>query len=172
MEVNAPLPFALKQLDHDHPSIGALGISPATVAHFGLGYCSRGFLKGRIAIPLHDQRGRLAGYAGRLPTTESPSSGEPRYRFPGDREREGTLHHFAPEQLVYGAHLVSSPPRAKLIVAEEFSLVWHLWELGIEAVALPTGHMSPVQSTILNGLVMPGGLVFVGRSVYDPRLAE
>ncbi len=53
--VNAPLDFELKGLDGRHPYLLSRGFSPQTIRHFGLGYCSRGMLKGRIAIPLHDE---------------------------------------------------------------------------------------------------------------------
>ena len=162
--VNAPLPFALKQLDHDHPSIGALGVSPASVAHFGLGYCTRGSLQGRIAIPLHDLAGQLVGYAGRLVGVPADVASEPLYRLPGDRMQKGITYHFDASALLYGAHAVTDTPVRKLIVAEELSLVWHLFELGVQAVALLTPHLTAQQETLLQRLADPGGIVFVGRS--------
>jgi DNA primase len=49
----------------DHPYLAERGLSPETVAHFGVGYCSRGILRGTIAIPIHNARGGLVAYAGR-----------------------------------------------------------------------------------------------------------
>jgi hypothetical protein len=37
-------------------------------------------MKGRIAIPIHDDAGELVAYAGRYPG--EPPDGEPAYRFP------------------------------------------------------------------------------------------
>lgn len=75
---NPPLTFTLKTLDPSHPSLGALGLSEATVQDFGLGFCSRGLLKGRIAIPVHNAGGELVAYAGLSP--DAPAA--ERYLFP------------------------------------------------------------------------------------------
>ena len=64
--VNPPLGFELKDLDAEHPYLLSRGLTPETIQHFGLGFCSRGLLKDRVAIPLHDMAGALVGYAGRV----------------------------------------------------------------------------------------------------------
>ena len=61
--VNAPLNFELKNLDPKHPYLDKRGFTPKTIAHFGLGFCSKGLLAGRVAIPLHDYDSKLVGYA-------------------------------------------------------------------------------------------------------------
>jgi DNA primase len=61
--VNPPLDFDLKDLDFMHPYLRSRGFTDETIRHFGLGYCKRGMLKGRIAIPLHDHQGQLIGYS-------------------------------------------------------------------------------------------------------------
>ena len=48
--INAPLDFELKTLDPTHPYFAGHKLTPETVEHFGLGYCNRGVLKGRITI--------------------------------------------------------------------------------------------------------------------------
>jgi hypothetical protein len=92
--VNAPLDFALQRLDYSHPSLRERGFTEETVKAFGLGYCERGLMKGRIAIPLHDAKGALIGYAGRIVDGEASGKDTPRYLFPGSRERNGTRHEF------------------------------------------------------------------------------
>ena len=164
VRVNAPLDFELKGLDPDHPSVQALGLKQETVAHFGLGYCSRGSLKGRIAVPLHDATGTLVGYAGRWSNVTSDTPDEPLYLLPGDRERSGITYRFDPGELLYAASTVADRPVPKLIVAEELSLVWHLHEFGVPAVALVTPHLSSSHEALLSRLVVRGGAVFVGRS--------
>jgi DNA primase len=62
--INAPLDFELKGLDAEHPYLLNRGFTPETMEHFGLGFCSRGLLKGRLAIPLQDHCGQIIGYAG------------------------------------------------------------------------------------------------------------
>ncbi len=56
---NTPLTFALKNLDAEHPYIAEQEIRPETALEFGLGFCSKGIMNGRIAIPIHDERGEL-----------------------------------------------------------------------------------------------------------------
>ena len=62
--INPPLDFELKGLDQDHPYLRGRGFASETIGYFGLGFCSRGLLKDRVAIPLHDHEGKLIGYAG------------------------------------------------------------------------------------------------------------
>jgi len=64
--VNVPLDFELTSLDFTHSYLRDRGFRDETIQAFGLGYCNRGLMKGRIAIPLHDQNGALIGYAGRV----------------------------------------------------------------------------------------------------------
>jgi len=92
--VNEPLQFTLKQLDAEHPYLKERGLTAQTIAHFGLGYCARGLMKGRIAIPLHDAANRLVGYAGRVVDDATIDEENPKYRFPSAREREGKVYEF------------------------------------------------------------------------------
>ncbi len=46
------------------------------IKHFGLGSASRGLMKGRIAIPIHNENGELVAYAG---LEESPKWVTPRF---------------------------------------------------------------------------------------------
>jgi len=100
--INPPLTFALK-LDPAHPYLAARGLSPATIAAFGLGHCARGVMAGRICIPIHDAAGQLVAYAGRWPGDDLPE-GEERYRLPAKFHKSAVLFnlHRVPE----GEHLV------------------------------------------------------------------
>lgn len=80
--VNPPLTFQLK-LDPEHPWFTEVGLKPETVAEFGLGFCSKGVIGGRIAFPLHDPAGQLVGYAGRWPG-ENPPDNRPLWKYPKD----------------------------------------------------------------------------------------
>jgi len=84
--INQPLDFELKGLNAEHPYLTSRGFTLETIQHFGLGFCGRGLLKSRVAIPLHDANGKLVGYAGRVVDDETISDENPRYRFPGKRE--------------------------------------------------------------------------------------
>ena len=86
--VNAPIDFELKTLDPNHPHLKVRGFTKETIRHFGLGFCNRGMLNGRITIPLHDPQGRLVGYAGMLTKDAEISETNPKYRFPEDRGKD------------------------------------------------------------------------------------
>jgi hypothetical protein len=77
-ESNRPLAFTLRGLDPHHPYFAERGVDLKSVAHFGIGfYPGKGYMEGRIVIPIHDQDGALVAYAAR-----NPGPGEPRYKFP------------------------------------------------------------------------------------------
>src|SRR5581483_6434138 len=92
--INPPLDFELQGLDASHPYLLGRGLLPETIRKFGLGFCGRGFLKGRLAIPLHDQQGRLIGYAGRVVDDTSIHENNPKYLFPSKRHRNGKTLEF------------------------------------------------------------------------------
>jgi hypothetical protein len=80
---------AATRLEYDHPYLRERGFTDETIKTFGLGYCHRGLMKGRIAIPLHDAKGALIGYAGRIVDEGAIGKDTPRYLFPGSREWNG-----------------------------------------------------------------------------------
>src|SRR5207249_3290104 len=92
--VNARLDFELQSLGSDHPYLKSRGFSDAVIEAFDLGYCNRGLMKGRIAIPLHDETGMLIGYAGRIVDDNAINENTPRYLYPGSRERNGLRYEF------------------------------------------------------------------------------
>jgi DNA primase len=48
---NKPLKFRLDKLDLKHPYLIERGLSEETIIDFGIGYCSKGMMEGRIATP-------------------------------------------------------------------------------------------------------------------------
>src|SRR5205085_837549 len=78
--INPPLTFALK-LEPRHSYLEERGLSPDMIAEFGLGYCRRGSMAGRICIPIHNDQGELVAYAGRWPEDDPPDEIE-RYKLP------------------------------------------------------------------------------------------
>lgn len=162
--VNGPLGFTLKDLNPEHDAVRELGLEPGTIAHFGLGYCARGLLKGRVAIPLHDPHGQLIGYAGRRGTA---SATDPLYLFPSERTHEGVTYRFDQSRFVYGAHLVDTTSPAGLIVADDLGFVWHLWERGVPAVAVSGDSITDDQWEILTSLSPMREPVLARRSFHD-----
>ena len=75
-----PLTFELK-LDTEHPWLAEAGLLPETVREFGIGFCSRGMMAGRICFPIRNASGDLLGYAGRWPG-DDPPEGQPLWRYP------------------------------------------------------------------------------------------
>jgi DNA primase len=159
--VNAPLDFELKGLDQTHPYLPSRGFTPETIAYFGLGFCSRGMLKDRVAIPLHDQDGKLIGYAGRVVNDAAISEDNPRYRFPGARERNGKVFEFRKTLFLYNGFRIKAPVDG-LIVVEGFTSVWWLHQNGLPHVVATMGcGCSERQTELIVSLVSPAGRAWI-----------
>ena len=66
-----------------------------TVEHFGIGYCSRGIMRGTIAIPIHDEEGQLVASAGRrLKPSDIREYGK--YKLPKGFKQERVLYKLPP----------------------------------------------------------------------------
>jgi hypothetical protein len=152
--VNPPLDFELKTLDARHLFFEQLGLEPATVDHFGLGYCSRGTLKGCVAVPLHNRERQLIGYAG-LPIEDRGMSDAMQY--PQSRERGGIVHEFDRSRFVYHSHRFSVTV-LDLIVVSPIPLAWRLWQAGYRnVVSTMTTACSAMQARQIADLVYAEG---------------
>jgi DNA primase len=159
--INARLDFELKHLDPKHPYLASRGFTPETIDHFGLGYCGKGMMNERIAIPLHDPSGNLIGYAGRLVDDARVSEDKPKYLFPGSRERGNTLHEFHKSEFLYNGDRITSPVD-DLIVVEGFASVWWLWQHGYaDVVALMGSSVNDRQVYLLNEWLNPDGRLWI-----------
>jgi DNA primase len=155
--VNAPLNFELKRLDTEHPYLTNKGFTKETIHHFGLGFCSKGLLAGRIAIPIHNSEGKLVGYCGRLAEDRAISEEHPRYKFPPKREHQGMSYEFQKSKLLYNSHRLKSPVE-DLAIVEGFASVWWLTQMGFpNVVALMGWSMSAEQAELVMKLVTPKG---------------
>ena len=171
---NEPLDFALKNLNPTPKYLLDRGFTQETMSHFGLGYCSRGMLAGRIAIPLHDMQGRLIGYAGRLAFDEAVDDANPKYVFPSRRERNGKILEFSRTLFVYHGHQVRKPVH-DLVVVQGFPACWWLWQCGHrDVVALMGDRCSFDQSkAIVNLTAATGRIWFLVDNTKDgERCAE
>lgn len=159
--VNPPLDFELQNLDLEHPYLKERGFLPETIERFGLGYCNRGLMKGRVVIPLHDLEDNLVGYAGRLVDDTMVNEYHPKYKFPSSREHEGKLLEFKKSLLVYNANRVSWPLE-DLIVVEGFASVWWLTQLGYaDCVAVMGNSCSEAQAEIIVSGIVPNGRLWI-----------
>lgn len=136
IEPNKPLKFTLK-VKHDHPYLQERGIESSVAETFGVGFCDRGMMKNRIAIPIHDERGLLVAYAGRWVSGELPE-GEEKYKLPPG---------FKKSLVLYNLHRVKGIE--PLIVVEGFFSVIRLHTLGIRAIALMGRSVSAAQEKLL-----------------------
>jgi DNA primase len=132
---NKPLSFALK-LEADHPYLASRGVDVGLASFFGLGFCSRGMMKGRIAIPIHNAKGELVAYLGRF--AGEPPEGEERYKLP-----QG----FHKSEVLFNLHRVAGAEH--LVVVEGVWSVFRLHALAIPAVALLGRSLSPSQLRLL-----------------------
>lgn len=135
--VNPPLTFELK-LDGTHPYLAGRGLSAETVAEFGLGYCNRGMMKGRVCIPIHDAAGNLVAYAGRWADAGEPPEGEDKYKLPPK---------FLKSRLLFNLNRVDDP--SHLVAVEGFWSTFRLHALGIPTVALMGWSISVDQIALL-----------------------
>jgi len=159
--INATLDFELKGLDYSHPYLLGRGFTKSTIEQFGVGYTSRGFLKGRIAIPLHDQAGGLIGYAGRIVDDAIIDEENPKYRLPTRRERSGVIHEFRKTMFLYNGFRMTEP-LDELIVVEGFPSVWWLTQCGFPHVVSTMGaDCSDHQAEMVVSLVKPSGRVWI-----------
>lgn len=161
ISVNEPMDFELKGLDRNHEYFGKNGFTAATAEYFGLGFCTRGMLKDRIAIPLHDSPGRLIGYAGRLVVDSEVNSDNPLYRFPGKRERNGKVLEFDRSAFLYNGHRLKKSCE-DIIVVEWFPAVWWLHQCGFpHAVALMGSAGLDIQADLIVEASQPSGRVWL-----------
>ncbi|MDZ4779642.1 MAG: CHC2 zinc finger domain-containing protein [Planctomycetia bacterium] len=160
-QVNPPLGFTLQNLDPSHAYLLGRGLNAETIEHFGLGFCGKGMLKDRIAIPLHNEAGDLIGYAGRAVDDASITADNPRYLLPGRRERDGKLIEFRKSRVLYNAHRIEDLVDS-LVVVEGFASVWWLWQHGIQnVVALIGSSASEWQIAAICKLVTERARLFV-----------
>lgn len=171
--INPPLDFELKELDSNHEYLRKRGFDTGTIQMFGLGYCSRGRMAGRIAIPIHDTAGKLIGYAGRI-VEEANDKSVPKYLFPGTRMHNGVTYEFKKSLLLYNAHRVKGK-YDKLILVEGFPSVWWLTQNGFpNCVAAMGSNLSQEQADLALFLGAREGsiTIFPDRDEAGAKFAE
>jgi DNA primase len=159
--VNEPLNFELQGLDAKHPYLAERGLTAETIRHFGLGFCSRGYFKDRVVMPLRSEEGHLIGYGGRI--TDDKMIGEkcPKYLFPGSRERDGKNLEFRKSEFLYNGHTLKETV-GDLIVVEGFMSVFWLFQCGIlPVVALMGWACSEQQANLIVSHVKGAGVVWI-----------
>lgn len=150
---NPPLTFELKNLDTRHTYLlKDRGLKKETIELFGLGYCSRGLMKGRIAIPVYNEKGELVAYAGRWPG--EPPTGTEKYLLPSG---------FAKSHVVFNLRQAQGLAKDNgLILVEGFFDVFWLHQCGFpQAVALMGSSLSEWQRELLLASLGPRGRIML-----------
>ncbi|MCP4381692.1 MAG: toprim domain-containing protein [Hyphomicrobiales bacterium] len=144
-EVNSPArpyrPYTRNlRLNPHAPLLVEKGIRAQTARRFEAGaYHGPGFLKGCVAVRLHDPEGRPIGYAGRrLDPRLAEQYGK--WKFPSGLPKRDIL---------YGFHRIASRLRQRIAVVECPWGVMRLAQIGIPAVALLGIALSHTQLQLL-----------------------
>jgi 5S rRNA maturation endonuclease (ribonuclease M5) len=106
------------------------GLTAETIQTFGLGFCNKGVMQNRVAIPVHNGSGQLVAYAGRWPGDDCPNPDE-KYKLPKGFRK--TLE-------VFNLHRALQADATKpLIVVEGFFGCMKLWQAGHHRVVSVMG---------------------------------
>ncbi len=136
---NPPLKFRLEHLDGKHPYLTERGLSPETIVDFGVGFCAKGMMAGRIAIPVHNGEGKVVAYAGRFPG-EPPDANTPKYKLPPGFKKSLELFNLD--------RAIKEP--GPLMLVEGFFDCMKLHQHGVrKVVALMGSTLSPAQEELI-----------------------
>ena len=137
---NKPLKFKLDKLDRNHAYLTERGLSPETIVDFGVGYCAKGMMAGRIAIPIHNLEGEVVAYAGRWPG--DPPEETPKYKLPPGFRKS--------LELFNADRAIKESPEKPLVIVEGFFDCMKLCQAGYrKTVALMGSTMSAGQEELI-----------------------
>jgi len=138
---NKPLQFRLDKLQREHPYlIKERGLTLETIVDFGVGFCAKGMMADRIAIPIQNPEGKVVAYAGRFPG--EPAEGTPKYKLP-----QG----FRKSQELFNIDRAGKEPADKpLVIVEGFFDCMKLHQSGYrKVIALMGSTMSAAQEELI-----------------------
>ena len=149
---NPPLKFRLDKLDPTHPYLEERGLTPETVMEFGVGFCAKGIMADRIAIPIESSEGQVVAYAGRFPG--EPDEDTSKYKLPPG---------FKKMQEVYNLwRAIKEPRELPLVIVEGFFDCMRLHQHGYpKVVALMGSTMSASQEELIRQHVTGSSQVIV-----------
>ena len=138
---NAPLKFRLDKLERSHPYLTEQrGLTPETIVDFGIGYCSKGMMADRIAIPIHNVKGEVVAYAGRF--VGEPPEGTPKYKLPPGFRKSQELFNLD--------RALKEPTEKPLLIVEGFFDVMKIHDHGYrKVVALMGSTLSSAQEELI-----------------------
>jgi len=137
---NKPLKFRLDKLEREHPYLATRGLTLETITAFGVGYCFKGMMAERIAIPIHNPEGGVVAYAGRFPG--EPPADTPKYKLPPGFRKSLELFNID--------RAVKESADKPLVIVEGFFDCMKLWQHGYRrVVALMGSIMSGAQEELI-----------------------
>ena len=138
---NTPLKFRLDKLERSHPYLTEQrGLTPETIVDFGIGFCSKGMMADRIAIPIHNVKGEVVAYAGRF--IGAPPEGVPKYKLPSGFRKSQELYNLD--------RAVKQPADQPLVIVEGFFDAMKLHQHGCyKVVALMGSTLSSAQEELI-----------------------
>lgn len=152
-EVNPPLERPLRNLNQDHPYLFERGLNARTIKDFGIGHCTRGLMRGRIAIPIHNEAGEIVAYAGRSVDDEQGTT-EGKYKLPTN---------FVKSAVLYNLNRAKEHAAEGLIVVEGFFDTMRVHQAGFpNVVSLMGCSLSDQQEGLLVGHTDRLALMFDG----------
>ncbi len=148
---NSPLKFRLDKLGRTHPYLTEQrGLTSETIVDFGIGFCAKGMMAERIAIPIHNVKGEVVAYAGRF--LGEPPEGAPKYKLPPGFRKSQELFNLD------RAAKESGP----LVIVEGFFDAMKLHQNGCKrVVALMGSTMSATQEELIRQHTSSQSLVIV-----------
>ena len=135
---NTPLKFRLDKLERSHPYLAERGLTLETIIDFGVGFCAKGMMAERIAIPIQNPEGKVVAYAGRFPG--ELAEGTPKYKLPQGFRKSLEL---------FNIDRASKEP-GPLVIVEGFFGCMKLHQFGCrKVVALMGSTMSAAQEELI-----------------------
>jgi len=135
---NEPLKFELT-LEQESEFFDRNNILVEQVEFFGLGFCGRGSMAERIAIPIHNENNELVAYAGRWASEDLPED-EDKYKFPAKFKKTHVLYNLN--------RIIEAKPK-HVVLVEGFWSAQRLHSLSIPAVACMGTSISQEQIDLL-----------------------
>src|ERR1039457_6619445 len=121
---NQPLKFRLEKLEREHPYLSERGLALETIISFGVGFCGKGMMAGRVAIPIHNEQGNVVAYVGRWPG--EPPGDTPKYKLPPGFRKSLELFNID--------RAVKEPSDKPLVIVEGFFDCMKLYQHGCRRV--------------------------------------
>lgn len=151
---NEPFGKELRGLRYDVPFLEQRGLPAERARYWGVGYCSRGLMKGRIVVPIRNRAGEIVAYIGRSLKDDDP---EGKWRFPSGFKKSQEL--FGADRLARDPETREAVVRYGIILVEGCFDVISLVEKGFKNTvsALGSDVSAAQRHLLLDPELNPGG---------------